>query len=761
MKGGLSRLSHEQIIKALAVSLGIEQEFTDNWGTIQHTSLETNQNILKALGVDVDTKACANEAWRVREENQWSQLTEPAIVASLESLPNEILFQIPRTRQETSQGSSMQQLEVVLEVTDEGGCVQSFHFVHKDLALCGSKAVGETVYEQWGLPFPKLQALGYYKLHLSVRAGHERCSQMISVAVCPERAYIPPALQGDGRAAGIGISLYGVRSEKNWGIGDFGDLKDILNWAAVNLHASMVGLNPLHATFNRGPFNTSPYLPVSRFYRNFIYLDVPAMEDYQDSPYARDLVNAPETQNLLAEARASHTVAYEKVAALKHKVLEKVFRGFLERHWNGGKAKTSRQQEFEDYMERQGASLDRFATFCTLDAAIRSQDPEMWAWSQWPPEYHRPDTEAVRQFAQLHWEKVLFYKFVQWQIEKQLAEVQEHARSLGMSLGLYHDLALGVDRFSADFWAYQDFFVPGLRLGAPPDAFSQHGQDWGFAPPNMEKLRETGYGLFTEEIRRNCAFAGALRIDHVMRFFHLYCIPEGDRPAEGAYLSQPFQDLLRIVALESVRNKVLIIGEDLGTVPPRVRDELAKANVLSYRLLYFEKDEQQNFTLPQDYPELALVTITTHDLPTLAGFWMHTDIRIREKASAFNNPEAVIHASDEREADKRRLVAALKQLALLPEGCENNPNAHGEITDEIHSAVLGFLAMTPAKLFLANQEDLFMDTDQQNLPGTISEYPNWSLKMKHTVEQLNSDPELRRFCEVFGKVVERSGRLNT
>jgi 4-alpha-glucanotransferase len=754
VKSGLSRLSYEQIIEELAVSLGIEQEYIDNWGTLQRTSPDTNLNILKAYGIDADTETGATEARHTRQENQNSQLTEPTIVAGLANLPEELLFQIPGA----SEGWSMHPLEVTLEVTNESGHVQNLHFSSNDVTLHKSEMIGGNVYQHWGLPFPELQALGYYRLHLSVTSKNEHWSQMISVAVCPEHAYIPSALQGDGRAAGIGISLYGVRSERNWGIGDFGDLKDILDWAADNLYANLVGLNPLHATFNRRPFNISPYLPMSRLYRNFIYLDVPAMEDYRDSPEAQDLVNTPETRRLLDEVRTSDTVAYEKVAALKLSVLEKVFEGFLERHWNGPESKTNRQKDFEGYMKKEGASLDHFATFCALDSAFRSQDAEMWVWAQWPEEYHRPDTEAVRQFAQVHWQEVLFYKFLQWQIEKQLAHVQDYARGLGMSLGLYHDLALGVDRFSADFWAYQDVFVPGLRLGAPPDAFSQHGQDWGFIPPNMEKLRETGYDLFVKEIRKNCAFGGALRIDHVMRLFHLYCIPEGDSPKEGAYVSQRVDDLLKIVLLESVRNKVLIIGEDLGTVPPQVRDVLAKAHVLSYRLLYFEKDGQQNFLLPRDYPELALVTVTTHDLPTLAGFWTHADIKIREEAWMFKNHDAVISASEEREADKRKLVAVLKDLELLPADYEYDTSTCGEMTDYIHAAVMGFLAMTPAKLFLASQEDLFKETDQQNVPGTISEYPNWSLKMKHTVEQLNNDPELKRFCEIFGKVVERSGR---
>jgi 4-alpha-glucanotransferase len=563
-------------------------------------------------------------------------------------------------------------------------------------------------------------------------------------------------LQGDGRVAGIAVSLYGVRSKRNWGIGDLGNLKEVLTWAAEDLQASVVGLNPLHAIGNRTPFNTSPYLPTSRFYRNFIYLDIPAIVDYQDSPEAQEMVGAPETQRLLSELRASNTVQYEEVAGLKQKVLRHVFQTFLRNHWNRAGRQSNRQQELQNYIDKEGGLLDNFATFCAIDSAMRSRHPEMWTWSQWPLEYQRPDTQAVREFHQEHWQEVLFYKYIQWQLEEQLVEAQDHARRLGMCIGLYHDLALAVDRFSADFWAYQDFFIAKLRMGAPPDAFSQHGQDWGLPLPNMEKLRETGYDLLVKEIQKNCAFAGALRIDHVMRFFHLYCIPEGELPSDGAYVSQPFEDLLKIVVLESVRNQVVIVGEDLGTVPANMRDILAEANIFSYRLLYFEKDEQQNFILPQDYPELALVTVTTHDLPTLAGFWTHRDIKIRDGAGVFDSQQAVKNASDEREADKRKLLGLLAGLSLLPVHLEQN--AYPEVTGEIHHAVVGFLAMTPAKLFILGQEDLFKETEQQNLPGTTVEYPNWSVKMRYTLEQLCSDPEAKAFCDMFRAVIIKSGR---
>ncbi|UCG80967.1 MAG: 4-alpha-glucanotransferase, partial [Desulfobacterales bacterium] len=272
----MSKPSYEKIIDELAASYGIKPEYRDTWGRVHRTSLGTKQNILKGLGVNVDTGAQTSEALFARQRDQWSRMTEPSIVASLSSLPNELAFQVPGRIQRTLASRPAEDLEASLEVTDEHGRVQRFAFTPDDLTFCEARLLGNRVNEQWSLPFPQLQSLGYYKFLLHVQVGGRKWSRTIHVAICPDKAYIPPALQGDGRVAGIAVSLYGVRSKKNWGIGDLGDLKEILTWAAEDLHANIVGLNPLHATFSRTPFNTSPYLPISRFYRNFIYLDIPA-----------------------------------------------------------------------------------------------------------------------------------------------------------------------------------------------------------------------------------------------------------------------------------------------------------------------------------------------------------------------------------------------------------------------------------------------------------------------------------------------------
>ncbi|MDY6950895.1 MAG: 4-alpha-glucanotransferase [Thermodesulfobacteriota bacterium] len=749
----MSQLSYRDIIDRLAVSCGIEPEYVDNWGRSQRTSLHTKRAILTSMGLEVDSEVQARAAYHGREKARQTRMVEPTIVARLSSLPKGLVFQIPVEDPGSSVGSACQDLEGTLDVSDEQAMVQRFHFTSKDLLVCEKT---ERVWQRWELPFPRLKALGYYRFHLSVRCKEKRWSESVFVAICPDKAYVPPALQGKGRAAGIALSLYGIRSHRNWGVGDFGDLKEMVRWVAEDLHGSVIGLNPLHALYNRRPYNTSPYLPMSRFYRNPIYLDIPAMEDYEASPEAQELVRAWEAQGVLAELRASDTVQYERVIGLKLKVLRRVFKAFLKNHWLETSGQSKRQKGLRRYIEKEGPLLENFATYCALDTNMRAKDPEMWTWSAWPPQYRRPDSEAVRGFQKEEQHEILFHKYVQWQVEKQLKEVQDYAETLGTCVGLYHDLALAVDRFSADCWAYQDLFLPGLRVGAPPDAFSLNGQDWGFPPMNMEKLRETGYGLFIKELQKNCAFAGSLRIDHVMRFFHLYCIPEGSPPCKGAYLSQPFEDLLNIVTLESVRNQVMIVGEDLGTVPDHTRHTLRKRDIFSYRLLYFEKDDQGSPIWPNDYPELAVVTVGTHDLPTLAGFWTHRDIKVRKEAGLFQEEGAEAPLAVEREADKERIVALFQDLGLLAQ--EKGAEVYAEVSGELHNAVVGFLALTSAKLFILSQEDLFKVRDQQNLPGTTVEYPNWSMKARYTVEELGSEPRATAFGAMFRSWVDRTGR---
>jgi 4-alpha-glucanotransferase len=384
----------------------------------------------------------------------------------------------------------------------------------------------------------------------------------------------------------------------------------------------------------------------------------------------------------------------------------------------------------------------------------------VWNWAGWPAEYQDPASAATREFARKHWSRVLFYKYVQWQLDLQLASAQQHALERGLSVGLYHDLALATDRFGSDLWAHREFFISGCRVGAPPDGFSPKGQDWGFPPPSSDRHSEDGYRLFAESIRKNCRHGGALRIDHVMRFFRLYWIPDGMEATDGTYVRDRFEALLSILALESVRNRVIVIGEDLGTVPDQAREVLHRFGILSYRLLYFEQANGR-FRPPQEYPRDALVSATTHDLPTLAGFWQGRDIEARREAGLLPDEGAYPSMRADRAGEKQKLLDLLIGLKLLPDWFPRDQAQVPELIGELHNAIVGFLASTPSKLMVLNQEDLLKQAEQQNLPGSTSEYPNWRRKMKCTIEELWTSGEIRDFALMFRTWLERTGRLNT
>jgi 4-alpha-glucanotransferase len=295
-------------------------------------------------------------------------------------------------------------------------------------------------------------------------------------------------------------------------------------------------------------------------------------------------------------------------------------------------------------------------------------------------------------------------------------------------------------------------------VGSPPDDFSPHGQDWGFPPPNTLRHRADGYHLFRESIRRTSQYGGALRIDHVMRFFRLYWIPDGMDATQGAYVQDRAEDLVRILALESVRNRVLVVGEDLGTVEPYIREMLAKYGILSYRLFYFERRQDGSYRLAEEYPRQALVSSTTHDLPTLSGFWKGSDIEARRAAGVLD--EAGHRAQwEDRNRDKQRMLDVLMRSGLLPNGYPRNVEQAPEMDGPLHDAIIAFLASAPSMLMVVNQEDLTLETHQQNLPGTTWQYPNWGTKMRFTIEQLGSDPEALGLTRRMRAQLAKAGRV--
>jgi 4-alpha-glucanotransferase len=690
----------EQFIQIAQEEAGVEDHYWDLWGQRHETTAEAAGALLHAFGYDVSSAEALKASLASRRAEQAALLLPETIVVRVSEWP------------------------LKLPVNAEGGY---------QLRVLMEGGTGEVASVRWSdTPVvPEPLPLGYHRVEIS-SGGREQTANLI---VCPDRAYLPP--DETAKFAGLGVFLPGVRDQGTWGCGDFRALGRLSEWAARTMNVSYIALNPLHAIHNRAPFNTSPYLPDSLLYRNFIYLDIESLPDFAECLPAVRLRAADRIQREIGKLNQSDLVDYDGVARIKRVFLLHLFRSFWRRHWRYGMG-TERGEAFQEFLLRGGQALHRYSLHCALDRHFHRQNKDVWNWPAWPEAYQRPDSEACSAFAASHQRTCLFYSWVQWQIDEQLGQVQQQAKAAGMPIGLFHDLPLATDRAGAELWGHREFYLSSGGVGAPPDAIAPQGQDWGFPPPNREAHRRSGYQHFANTIRSAVRHGGALRMDHVMRLFRLYTIPPGKTAMDGVYVRDYAQDLLGILALESVRNQAIIVGEDLGTVAPGVRESLHENGILSYRLLYFER-EGETYRLPHEYLRQALVSTTTHDLPTIAGFWAGRDIRIRRQIGLINGQDGFDHEIRERTAAKQGILDALFAAQLLPETHGRDVAFYPELTGDLHNAMIGFLASTPSLLLTVNQEDLTKDPDQQNLPGTVSDYPNWRRKMRMTLDQLLSD----------------------
>jgi len=501
--------------------------------------------------------------------------------------------------------------------------------------------------------------------------------------VVPDQAYVPPELD---RASmwGIAAQLYSLRSSANDGIGDFSDLARLAT-SAARAGASTIALNPLHQGHLTNPAAASPYAPLSRRYLNALSIDVRgaarefgvSLSDFD----TRALRDAP-------------LVDYPAVAAYKREALERCFDALAERRpWAG----------FADA----DPHLRDVARYEAIMDVLTTLDDEIYGWRDWPHELRDRRNVAVDRFAAQHASRVEFYIFVQWLADRQLSAAADAAHAL--PLGLYRDLAVGVDLNSADVWCDPDAYVLGLSVGAPPDPLNVAGQNWGLPPLHPRVLRERRYEPFIDLLRANMRHAGVLRIDHVMGLKRLFCIPRAC-PEGGAYVNYDFDAMLGIVALESVRNRCMIVGEDLGTVPEGFRERTSAARIFSCRVLLFEREWDGAFRAPDAYPQDAVASTGTHDLPTLAGFLNGAD-----------------------DATRERLLDALVGAGCL------EPDAGNQLT-ALLVAAYRYLARARSRLLLLPLEDAIGSTEQVNVPGTVDERPNWRRKLSVPIEDLMQHP---------------------
>ncbi len=731
-----------ELLDHLARAYGIAPEYYDNFGTCHVTTADTKRAILRAMGIGAETASDLESEAAALEAGRWQSVCDPVLVVRAGTGGSTWSVRLPLALEQDSA------LRVGWEVRDEAGVSRETGQIGPGLAAKEETVIDGRRYARFELPLPAALPYGYYSLHARGELAGIVGEGELVLIVAPSQCYAPEAFLKGTRCWGLSLQLYALRSDRNWGIGDFGDLADLLRWAPQELGVGLIGLNPLHALKNRHPFHVSPYAPDSRFFLNAIYLDIERIPDYPESAAAQQLVEDAAFRAELKRLRAMDTVEYGEVWGCKRRVLREIFSTFLERHYpeTGGQrqARSERGRAFSRYMDEAGEQLTLYATFQALSERFEQADPPTWVWWEWPTSLKNPHSAEIAAFQRLHSREVLFYAYVQWLAEEQLAQVAERARESGMPVGLYLDLALGSERAGSDTWGHAGQFAMEAEAGAPPDAFNAKGQNWGLPPATPYRLRADGYRMFIQLVRRSMRHAGALRIDHVMALFRLFWVPRGLPPSAGAYVAYPVDDLLGILALESVRCRTVVIGEDLGTVPDTVRETLAAARVLSYRVAYFGQESDQSFTPSSRYPAQAVAVVNTPDLPTLAGFWSGRDITIRRELGMVPDDGARLEALNQRQLEKRQLVRALVAEHLWPPGVAQAKALDSALSTDLCMAIHAFLARTPCWIVLASLEDVLAEVEQANLPGTLDEHANWVRKRGPLLADLRRDARLHR-----------------
>ena len=675
----------------LAAAHGVSTGYEDWSGTRIAVSESAVVSALAALGVDGSSPTAVTRALLEAEQAPWRRLLPPSVVVRGRS--GDVVTHAPEG------------VDVLVQVELEDG-------------TCRHVAVSDVVSGQLDGQRRRTAALvdlplGWHRLRAT--AGNETAEAVLLVA--PEKIDLPAALD---RAWGWMIQLYSLRSAASWAMGDYGDLRTVVERAAAD-GAGLVLLNPLHAETPVTPIAASPYSPSSRRFRSAVFLRVEDTAEYASAP---------------PDVRAQ-VVALRPVAEPDRIPRDPVWRAklaALELLWP-----LHREEPLRAWRELQAQQLEEFALFCAL------AEEHGVPWQSWPEPVRRPDGPGIPEARKRHAERTAFWCWVQLLVDEQLA-------GLGgdMVVGVVHDLAVGVDAGGADAWALQDALALATTIGAPPDSFNQQGQDWGLPPWRPDRLAELGYLPFRDVVRGVLRHAGGLRIDHVMGLFRLWWVPAGSSAAEGTYVSYDAEAMLAVLALEARRAGAIVVGEDLGTVEDRVRTSLAETGVLGSSVLWFETEDGV-FLPPEKWRELTLATVTTHDLPTAAGFLAEEHVRVRHELGQLG---LSLEQEQERvRAERSALLGRLGSSGLLD-------RHDGDVVLAMHA----MLTASPSRLVLAAFGDAVGDVRQPNLPGTVDEYPNWRLPVADgsgrplALEELLERPEVRRLVALLDEgVASRHG----
>jgi len=706
----------------LATLRGIGEAYYDHRGELRSVTVATRDALLAAMGCQLHDAPALEREIEALETARWRTLAPPVAVLRPDrmgvalALPFELLDR-----------------EVAWHVRLEGGGALEGTAPASSLAEGERTEIGGEHLSRRLLVLPDAIPCGYHELCASVDALAPSDCTLI---VAPVRCFEPEGLQSGLRSWGVAAQLYTLRSERNWGIGDLADLRELVEYAA-GCGADFVGINPLHALFGSNPAHASPYSPSSRQFLNVLYISVPEVPEYAECDELREQMESEPVQEQLTALRRTPLVDYPGVSRIKMPALEKLYTHFRDAHLAAG---TPRARAFREYRRAQGEALRRFALHEAIDRRMREGDPAIWGWPAWPAELRDPEQPAVIAFETAHPDEIAFHEWLQWVASGQLAAAQARARELGMSIGLYGDYAVGVNVAGAETWANPRVYRTGAAVGAPPDPLALKGQDWGIPPQDPHALAAERYRPFRELIEANMRHYGALRVDHVMSLFRQWWVPEGASAGDGGYVHYPLEDLMSILALESVRQRCLVIGEDLGTVPDEVRHAMAAFAVYHYKVLLFEKEADGSFRAPDRYVRRSIAAASTHDLPTLRGYWEGDDLCLRDRLQLYPDEDTRLRVHAERALDRERLQAALVAAGLDPAQTSGAATRFGATPV---AAAQCFLAGSNAALVALQLEDLLGMSEPVNVPGTLDEYPNWQRKLTASLDEVFGDDEIR------------------
>jgi len=680
----------------LARLYGVQTAYYDMAQRRQQVSVEALLALLKALGAPLENLQDAPDAVRERRQSLWQPPLEPVTVAwdgQLLSMKLRLPWPLADSR-------------LLAHLALENGSVQRWLWHGADLPVTQARDIEGVKYVVKRLTLPVSLPLGYH--HLSLEVAGQPMESLIIAA--PSRAFVPPDESG-GRTWGILLPLYALYTQKSWGGGDFSDLGALLSWIE-ELGGGVVGTLPLLPTFLDELYDPSPYSPISRLFWNEFYLDVTQIEEMQECPAAYAILASSSLNAELGELRSLPLVDYRHQMALKRRILQELSRCCFADAYD-------RLQGLRQFVQANPAVEDyaRFRATC-----------ERWrtSWRLWP----QPLRDGVLSDGDYDEEAKRYHLYVQWLTHQQLEALSQKGFVEGS--GLYLDLPLGVHPDGYDVWRNQELFVEGVSVGAPPDTFFTRGQDWGFPPFHPEGLRQQGYQYYIAYLRHHLEYAGILRIDHVMGFHRLFWIPQGMEASQGTYVRYRPEEFYAILTLESHRNKAMIVGEDLGTVPPQVRPAMARYGLHGMYVVQYELSPDPQAAL-RPVPADVMAGLNTHDMPTFAAFWQGQDIEDRLNMDLLNASDAQAERMH-RDNLKQALAAFLQREGWYAEG-SFEPGA-------VLKAILAFLSASSARVVLVNLEDLWLETQPQNVPGTQEPYPNWRRKARYGLEAFSQLPQV-------------------